>query len=520
MSFMKNVSKFRLVKVREDVKQVYPELRLADPTSTSQIIASAKWVAFNYGSLNNVARITLLPAEFSAAALPAKLEDLPCIQAHGDSLGDFAFSPFHADLMLTGSKDTTVKVWSIPDGGLNASMVQPTRSIGGFEPSGVCSIKFHPSAHGIAAVSTRSALSLVDVEAGAIVSRLEHDIVGCAWAADGGRICTLGKDFKMRWFDPRRSSSLGGAAAVYAYSFAYGLRPTDAWNVSHSDESDVWMAVGSNKMQQPSIGVVDARRPDAALLENTLDGLSSGAILSRFDSDARLLYVAQRSGTNVFTYDVSDLTRAPPRCDAAPVKGPVHGIALLPKYACNVMGCEVDRLLKLSNNHVSVLHATIERKVVQFHEDLFPPTASNKATLTAAEYLGGKDANPFLLSLDPAHALFQRAVNVDLGAELQQKAEKEKIESAEQKKQAELDAYAKASDKRASIDAQLKSNRLRNLAGKEPLPQSLNEVYHNLQPGVSLSQGKSIAANDTFWATPWRTLGSPFIFYSPMIVCC
>lgn len=151
MSF-KNVSKFRFVKVREDAKQVYADLRLADPMSASPIVVNSRWVAFNYGSLNNIARVALLPSSYAANALPAKLEELPCLQAHNDSLGDMAFSPFHDSLLATGSKDTVLKLWSIPQDGLRASLVEPTRSIAGFEPSGVCSIKFHPSAHGIAAV--------------------------------------------------------------------------------------------------------------------------------------------------------------------------------------------------------------------------------------------------------------------------------------------------------------------------------------------------------------------------------
>jgi hypothetical protein len=70
------------------------------------------------------------------------------------------------------------------------------------------------------------------------------------------------------------------------------------------------------------------------------------------------------------------------------------------------------------SHHAGTLHATVERKVVQFHEDLFPPTASNKPVLEAAAYLAGADAMPFLLTPDPAHALFARATNVVLTAEL------------------------------------------------------------------------------------------------------
>ncbi len=95
------------------------------------------------------------------------------------------------------------------------------------------------------------------------------------------------------------------------------------------------------------------------------------------------------------------------------------------------MGCEVARIYKLSTNHVSTVNATVERKVgldltnhcwtifnvgpfhesrlvsqvVQFHEDLFPATASNKPSLTSAEFYAGGNSFPFLLSPDPAKVM-------------------------------------------------------------------------------------------------------------------
>lgn len=127
--------------------------------------------------------------------------------------------------------------------------------------------------------------------------------------------------------------------------------------------------------------------------------------------------------------------------------------------------------------------------------------------MTAEGYLGGADALPFMLSLDPSRNLFARPVNIDLAVEVKQEEVARRASVVAEQKENELNVYNQRSEKRAALDEQLKANRLRNVAGKEPLSQSLGEVYHTLQPGVSLPQGKSIQANDAFFATPWRSLG-------------
>ena len=95
MSF-KNVSKFRFCKVKESPKEQYgADLRLADPTAASPLAASARWLAFNYGSLNAIARIALVPCAHEQLSAAVRFDnELPTIQAHADQLGDMAFAPF------------------------------------------------------------------------------------------------------------------------------------------------------------------------------------------------------------------------------------------------------------------------------------------------------------------------------------------------------------------------------------------------------------------------------------------
>lgn len=42
---------------------------------------------------------------------------------------DFDFSPFHDNLLATGGEDCYVKLWQIPEGGVNGTMTTPTSSL-------------------------------------------------------------------------------------------------------------------------------------------------------------------------------------------------------------------------------------------------------------------------------------------------------------------------------------------------------------------------------------------------------
>ena len=83
-------------------------------------------------------------------------------------------------------------------------------------------------------------------------------------------------------------------------------------------------------------------------------------------------------------------------------KNPEKGVCFLPKRNLNILKCEVQRALKLTSNSVEAVSFTIPRKSDRFQADLFPDCYAGVAAMTADEYFGGKNANPPLISLDPA----------------------------------------------------------------------------------------------------------------------
>ena len=250
-----------------------------------------------------------------------------------------------------------------------------------------------------------------------------------AWAVDGSSLAVVGKDQAVRWLDARVADAVVGTAQCAA-----SLRPAEAIPLSLT-EPWLWLVLGANKGRQPAFQVIDNRRPDAPLVSDSFEGLSVGALLPKYDIDTKLLYMAQKGSSTLYAFDCSSVSEGrPARVDAAPVKGGVQGLAALPKQCVNVMGCEVARLYKLSNNSVSTISVSVERKAVQFHEDLFPPTASNKPHLSAADFKAGANSLPYLLSPDPAKQLFARAENVDFAKEVAVQSAQQQQQQLETKK--------------------------------------------------------------------------------------
>uniref|UniRef100_T1I438 Uncharacterized protein n=2 Tax=Rhodnius prolixus TaxID=13249 RepID=T1I438_RHOPR len=79
---------------------------------------------------------------------------------------------------------------------------------------------------------------------------------------------------------------------------------------------------------------------------------------------------------------------------------PQRGIGWMPKRGCDVSSCEIARFYRLNNSGLcQVISMTVPRKSELFQEDLYPDTIGDTHALTADEWMGGRDAEPLLVSL-------------------------------------------------------------------------------------------------------------------------
>jgi len=72
-----------------------------------------------------------------------------------------------------------------------------------------------------------------------------------------------------------------------------------------------------------------------------------------------------------------------------------------PKLAMDLASCEIARLLKVTATAIEPIHFSVPRKSDIFQDDLYPPTFSGQASLSADAWVDGQNAEPKLVSLGP-----------------------------------------------------------------------------------------------------------------------
>ena len=70
------------------------------------------------------------------------------MSGHKAAVLDIEWCPHNDDIIASGSEDTTVKVWQIPEGGLVTNLTEPIVSLAGHQRR-VSLIRWHPTAQNI-----------------------------------------------------------------------------------------------------------------------------------------------------------------------------------------------------------------------------------------------------------------------------------------------------------------------------------------------------------------------------------
>lgn len=207
-------------------EQIIRDLSIGSYRSHGNFIAaSAAFMAFNWDVQGS--NLAVLP--INAQGRQNK-SSVPLIYAHSDMVTDFQFSPFDDGLLASGSQDSTIKLWRIPASGMPLSGLTKAELVLPEQPRRVETINFHPTADGILASSSATALNVWDLQAAKEVFCFpvsvvnDHDlgvnvklfllqdhgdeVQSVDWQPSGQCLATQCKDMKLRILDPRQQQSL------------------------------------------------------------------------------------------------------------------------------------------------------------------------------------------------------------------------------------------------------------------------------------------------------------------------
>eukprot|EP01041_Mallomonas_annulata_P007777 gene7777-15913_t len=393
MSHFVRASKFRHVYCDPPrVDSTFQTLRLSTVTGEQNYIkANSNYFAVGLQGGGGPFAIVNLnkPGRFDA--------DLPIVTGHSAAVLDFDFDPFHDDLLASCSEDQTVKIWRIPEGGLQANMDTPEVDLHGHGRK-VTLLRFHPTAEGIlASTSADQSVKLWDITTGSEINSLndahEQLIQDIVWDYTGANYATSSKDKHVRICDPRTAK-----VSTIINTAHEGSKST---KLTYLGNFDKLLTVGFTRQSQRQFKVWDPRNTSTELKRIEIDQ-AAGVIMPFFDPDTSLLYLAGKGDGNIRYYEVINDNPYPVSEHRSSVSA--KGVAWVPKRGLNIMGCETARLLKLTANSVEPLSFFVPRKSEAFQDDIFPDTFSGEPSQTAQEWLtSGVDLPPKLMSLNPAN---------------------------------------------------------------------------------------------------------------------
>jgi coronin-1B/1C/6 len=371
-------------------EETYTHLRLSTATGDHQYIkANSKYWAVSYHAGGGGTLLVVPHGKYGALKTGT-----PMISGHHSAVLDFDWNPFNDNIIATGSDDCTVKLWSVPDGGLTETMKEPILDIDAHMRK-VVFTTFHPAADNVlATASADCTVKIWDVEAGECRSELAghgQSIQDLKWSYDGSLIASSCKDKKLRVFDARVSEAIAS------------VQPHEGSKCSKCcwlGKDGNLVTTGFTRQSKRQFRIWDPRKLDKQIVTIDIDQ-AAGVIMPTFDEDTNVLYLAGKGDGNIRFYEI--VKEAPHAFLLSEYRSSTSqkGMCFLPKRHCDVLKCETARAMKLTSNTVEPLSFIIPRKSDHFQADIFPDTYAGVPAMNSDEYFEGENKVPPLVSLNP-----------------------------------------------------------------------------------------------------------------------
>ena len=350
------------------------------------IAVSASWIAVSWNSAA-AGPVAILPL-----GSPSKVKDPPFLQGHSKRVSTLDFDPFDDNRLATGSEDNTVCIWNLPSDGLKQNSSDPAGKLSG-HTNKLTTLRWNTSASGVLATgSTDKTVRVWDVNSSSEKYNLSLSgmIFSLDWNYNSSLIVATTSDKKVAVIDPRQNKIVGEAASHE------GVKPSF---VTWLGKSSRFLTTGFSKSRERQFYIWDSANLTKPVKTSTIDS-STGVIIPLFDQDTNQLYLAGKGDTTVRVFEITDGDFTVGTNVVS--KGIQKGVARVPKSALNIMGCEINRVLRATDNEIIPCNFIVPRKTHhEFAADLFPLSASKTPALSADEWFSGSDKDPVLSSLEP-----------------------------------------------------------------------------------------------------------------------
>jgi hypothetical protein len=325
--------------------------------------------------------------------------DLPYIET-GAPILDFSFDPFDECRIAVSTESGAVLVYTFPAAGLSGVLKEPAVTLRGHQMKAT-RVWWHPSvADVLLSASPDCRLLVWNARSGALLRTFANlhaeAVVSLAFDYAGARVATVGKDGSVRVSDLRSGATVASLASAHKSKLDVGV----AWLGRH----DWLFTVGFGATIAREYAVWQL--VDGALVERARSDFAtgSGSVQPVYDEETTLIMCAGKGDSSVAFFEFT-----PEEAPFAHLVAlhrtaePQRGVAWMPKRVCSVRDVEIRRFLKLTTDGILPTGVFVPRNRPEFfQDDLFTPTRAPQAAASCERWLGGADATPTLVSMQPA----------------------------------------------------------------------------------------------------------------------
>jgi len=318
------------------------------------------------------------------------------ISGHSRPVLDIKWNPFNDNIIASASEDCTVKLWYIPDGGLGlaSDLTEHLVKLQGHRRR-VTILEWHPTAENILLSAGFDHRILIwNIAKGQAVNAIEchPDVIySMSLNRTGSLLATTCKDKKLRIIDPR----LGEVLRV-----GDSHQGTKASKVVYLGDTGRLFTTGFSKFSDRQFGVWSQHDLSSPLQMDAVDS-SSGVLFPFYDHDTHMIYIAGKGDGNVRYYELLDEHPYVFYLSQFISGAPQRGFGIVPKRGCVTTQCEIFRFYKLhaTKDIIEPISMIVPRKSESFQDDIYPETQAPVPSLTAEEWISGRNASPILMSL-------------------------------------------------------------------------------------------------------------------------
>ena len=363
----------------EEIKQKYYQMDLCNATTEGNKMAiNNKFMALSWNYDRGGVAI-FDPNEYSHGKPGQKL-----LKGHTGNIFDLKFSPFRTDLLASASEDCTVKLWQIPEEGLNEDIKNCVQMYKGHNRK-VSLVAFHHlAADVIASASVDHTIQVWNMIKSETYSlcKIHGSPTSLDWNEKGSLIAATDSNKKITVFDPRTKN------IVFSHTITEGRSPKFVWT---GDETFAY--VGFSKKYEREFKHFDIRKMDNKELCRMKIDEQVSIITPYYDHQSKLLYVMGKGEATVNGYDFNE--PYPRKCLNFSSGSPASSFCMIDRRNVNYNKNEIDRMAKwTAKNEIFYVSFFVLRKCARYEPHLYPHLPTYDPSMTYDEWVSGENKPP------------------------------------------------------------------------------------------------------------------------------